>query len=248
MKFKEVCHFFQENELHLTILFNTKKHDWKKMLGEISEEISKENDKIRLKNEESERKNKTARGRKSKILPLKEIWNDTDLRKGLIQMSNHILSSTLGLKIESTDTNKNGNNNGEYKCYSPLFKKWNLNIKAQALPRLLGSKNNELITEHLENDFLNNTGLGSVNNSEVKEENKPSMKPLLSEEDEETALLREMASNEKAEKERQKMICLEYNRKIQMQEINRQWQVEQKQKARERYQKKKQLKALEKRS
>ncbi len=73
------------------------------------------------------------------------------------------------------------------------------------------------------------------------------MKPLLSEEDEETAL-REIAYNEKAEKERQKMIRLEYNRKLQIQEATLQWQLEQKQKAKERSQKKKQLKAIDKRS
>ena len=96
------------------------------MLGEIAESISKQNDDIRLKNEESEQKNKTARGRKRKILPLKEIWDDADLRQGLIQMSNHILATVLGLKLESTDNHGNGNNIREYKCYSSLFKKWKL--------------------------------------------------------------------------------------------------------------------------
>jgi hypothetical protein len=54
-----------------------------------------------------------------------------------------------------------------------------------------------------------------------------------------------MASNEKAEKERQKMIRLEYNRNLQIQEATRQWQLDQKQKAKDRYHKKKELKALE---
>jgi hypothetical protein len=133
MRFKEVCEFFQENEEHLYILFNTKKHDWKKMLGEIADSISKENETIRLKNEENEKKNKTARGRKRKILPLKEIWDDADLRKSLINMTNHILGTILGLKVEQKDHHSSG----DYKCASPLFLKWNLNVKPQTHTRLL---------------------------------------------------------------------------------------------------------------
>ena len=243
LKFKEVCEFFQQNEVHLYVLFNTKKHDWKKILEKIANDISKDNDQIRLKNEENEQKNKTARGRKRKILPLKEIWDDKDLRQGLIKLLNHIFSTILGLKIESTYIHNNGNKNGDYKCYSHIFEKWNLNIKSQKHTRLLEIKSGELRTYVGENHFLNNIETTYVRNSEENEEEEPSMKSLSPCEDEETVLLREIEAAEREEKDRQRKIRLEYENNLKLKEANQEWLFEQKQKVKERYQKKKALKA-----
>jgi hypothetical protein len=61
------------------------------------------------------------------------------------------------------------------------------------------------------------------------------------EELEEERLEAEITAKEMEEKERRRMICVEYQRKLEMEETNRQWILAQKQKAKERYQKKKQL-------
>ena len=244
LKFKEVCEFFQQNEVHLYILFNTKKKDWKKILEDIAKEMAIENDKIRLKNEENEQKNKTARGRKRMILPLKEIWEDADLQKGIIQMVNHILGSIFGLKIESIDINKNGNKNRDYKCYSPLFKKWNLKTQPQTHMKLLRCNPGELRTVREKNGISINLGERTVLNSEHHEEEEPSMKSLSPCEDEETALLREMAASEKEEKDRQRKIRLEYENNLKFKEANQEWLLEQKRKVKERYQQKKASKTV----
>jgi hypothetical protein len=146
ISFKAICETFQQNTEPFIVLFNTKKKKWTDTLEKAATNIAEKNEAIRLENKELERKNQNKKGKKFKLKPLLEIWNDTDLRKGLVQQVNHIISSVFGLILEKEDHNKADS----YICIAPLFQKWKLNFRSTPdQPRLL----QRLLSQNVEDGY-----------------------------------------------------------------------------------------------